>query len=103
MSHTVGAVGTQQCELCEREMDALTVHHLIPKQKTKRKNLDPGPTVNICSGCHRQIHTLFENSYLAQELNSLEKLRNEPKLQKFLIWVKKQDPNKRVKVNRKKT
>ena len=90
---------TLHCELCEREVNALTVHHLIPRQKTKRKNEAPGPTVNICSACHRQIHTLYSNSHLAQGLNSLEKLKNDPQLSKFLSWVKKQDPNKRVKVN----
>ena len=79
-------------------MDALTVHHLIPRQKTKRKKIDPGPTINICSGCHKQIHTLFNNSRLAVELNSIEKLKHEPQMQKFLSWVRKQDPHKRIKV-----
>ncbi|WP_224093870.1 HNH endonuclease [Nostoc sp. MS1] len=67
----------QQCELCQREMDDLTVHHLVPRQNTKRKKQDPGETINICSACHRQIHTLFDNKVLAQELNTLEKLSNE--------------------------
>jgi hypothetical protein len=39
---------------------------------------------------------------LAQELNTLEKLREEPQMQKFLSWVKKQKPDKRVQVHRKK-
>lgn len=90
-----------QCELCEREVEKLTVHHLVPKQKTKRKNEDPGPTVNICSACHRQIHSLFDNTRLAKELYSIEQLRNEPQMQKFLAWVQKQDPSKRVRVHRK--
>ncbi len=64
------------CELCEREVEQLTVHHLIPKQKTKRKKIDPGPTINICSSCHKQIHSLFDNTRLAIELNSLERLNN---------------------------
>ena len=89
------------CELCEREMDKLTVHHLIPRQKTKRKKVEPGPTINICSSCHKQIHTLFDNTRLAVELNSIERLKNEPQMHKFISWVKKQDPNKRVKVERK--
>ncbi len=89
------------CELCEREMDALTVHHLIPRQKTKRKKIEPGPTINICSACHKQIHTLFDNTRLATELNSIERLKNEPQMQKFLSWVRKQNPNIRIKVNRK--
>ena len=89
-----------QCELCEREVERLTVHHLIPRQKTKRKNAEPGSTAKICSACHRQIHNLFDNTRLAQELNCLERLKDEPQMAKFLCWVKKQDPNKRVRVHR---
>ncbi|NEP62219.1 MAG: hypothetical protein F6K31_35660, partial [Symploca sp. SIO2G7] len=58
------------------------------------------PTINICSPCHRQIHVLFDNKHLARELNTLEKLRSEPQMQKFLSWVKKQNPSKRVKIHR---
>jgi len=90
------------CELCQTEVERLTVHHLIPRQKVKQKKATPGPTVNICSPCHRQIHNLFDNKRLAQELNSLEKLQNEPQMAKFLSWVKKQKPHKRVQVHRKK-
>lgn len=91
-----------QCELCEREMDRLTAHHLVPRQSTKRKKEDPGPTIDICSACHRQIHVLFDNKVLAKELNTVDKLKNEPQMQKFLAWVKKQDPGKRVTVHRQK-
>lgn len=86
------------CELCEREVERLTVHHLIPRQKKGHH----GPKINICSACHRQIHTLFDNTRLALELNSPEQLKNEPQMQKFLSWVRKQDPNKRIKVHRQK-
>lgn len=89
------------CELCDRTLAKLTVHHLIPRQKTKRQKQDPGPTCLICSACHRQIHTLFDNHHLAKELNSLEALKNDPQMAKFLAWVAKQDPEKRVKVDRK--
>lgn len=88
------------CELCEREVTRLTAHHLIPRQKVKQKKANPGPTVDICSACHRQIHNLFDNKRLAKELNSLEKLKAEPEMQKFLSWVKKQKPDKRVQVHR---
>ncbi|MEB3280615.1 MAG: HNH endonuclease [Lyngbya sp.] len=87
-----------RCELCERDLPQLTVHHLVPRQKTKRKKLDPGPTVEICSACHRQIHRLFDNTRLANELNSLDALRSEPQMAKFLAWVRKQDPHKRIRV-----
>ncbi|NEP79302.1 MAG: hypothetical protein F6K17_32340 [Okeania sp. SIO3C4] len=89
-----------QCELCEREMAKLTVHHLIPKQNTKRKKINPGPTIDICSACHRQIHAFFDNKRLAQELNTVEQLKNEPQMQNFLLWVSKQNSNKRIQVHR---
>ncbi|MEQ8959964.1 MAG: HNH endonuclease [Coleofasciculus sp. C2-GNP5-27] len=88
------------CQLCERDVEPLTVHHLIPRQKAKKKKVETIPTAMICSACHRQIHSLFDNTHLAQELNSLEKLKHEPQMQKFLIWVQKQDPSKRVRVHR---
>ncbi|GAB4240926.1 MAG: hypothetical protein Kow0049_29150 [Stanieria sp.] len=91
-----------ECQLCEREMERLTVHHLIPRQHTKRKKLASSPTIDICSACHKQIHVLFDNKKLAQELNTLSKLKDELQLQKFLAWVKKQTPHKKVTVRRKK-
>ena len=72
----------------------LTVHHLIPKQRDGRD----GPTAAICSACHRQIHILFDNATLERVLNSIERLRDEPRMRRFLAWVRKQDPHKRVKV-----
>ncbi|WP_236738870.1 HNH endonuclease [Chroogloeocystis siderophila] len=61
----------KQCELCDRAVEHLTVHHLIPRQKKGHHE----PKINICTACHKQIHTLFDNTRLAQELNSLEKLK----------------------------
>lgn len=85
-----------QCELCQRDVHNLTVHHLIPKQKNGHK----GPTTKICSACHHQIHALFDNTLLAQKLNSLEKLQEEPQMKKFLTWATKQKPDKRIRVHR---
>jgi hypothetical protein len=85
-----------RCELCEREVDHLTVHHLIPKQKEGQG----GPIAEVCSACHRQIHVLYDNVRLARELSSVERLRDEPRMARFLAWIRKQDANKRVKVRR---
>lgn len=81
-------------------MEYLTVHHLVPRQNTKRKKQDPVPTANICSAYHRQIHALFDNKLLAHSLNTLEKLSNEPQMQKLLVWVRKQERGKRIAVHR---
>lgn len=91
-----------KCQLCDREMDSLTVHHLIPRQAVKRKKAEAGPTADICHACHRQIHKLFDNNYLALHLNTIDKLKSEPNMQRFLAWVSKQDPHKRIKVARSK-
>jgi ATP-dependent protease Clp ATPase subunit len=90
----------ENCELCGRMVDALTEHHLYPKSQGRRagRKIVELPTVRVCRACHRQIHALFSNKQLARELDSVEKLRAHPEMEKFLEWVRKQDPNKRIKV-----
>ncbi|MEL6438442.1 MAG: hypothetical protein AAFQ80_04165 [Cyanobacteria bacterium J06621_8] len=88
------------CQLCDRHVSQLTRHHLIPRQTVKRKQAVSGPTIEICSPCHRQIHALYSNLELARQLNTLEKLKSEPKMIKFLGWIKKQDPQKQVRIRR---
>jgi hypothetical protein len=56
--------------------------------------------IDICPPCHKQIHALFDNKRLATELNSLEQLRQRPELEKFLHWIRKQDPAKQVRTYR---
>jgi hypothetical protein len=46
---------------------------------------------------------LFDNKVLAQDLNSIDRLKQNPSMQRFLRWVQKQDPNRKVKVERKRT
>ena len=89
------------CQLCHRDVKQLTEHHLVPRQTVKRKQAESGPTIDICSPCHRQIHSLYSNIELAKYLNTAEKLQSEPKMKKFLGWIKKQDPDKKVRVRRK--
>ena len=89
-----------QCELCQRDCPKLTEHHLVPRQQTKRKKQDPGPTTDICAPCHKQIHTLFTNKELARKLNTVDRLRSHPNMTKFLTWIRKQDPYKKVRTYR---
>lgn len=74
------------CELCRREVERRTVHHLVPKAKGGRS----GPTAQLCSTCHRQLHALFSEATLAQELYSLPLLRAHPRVRDYLKWVRKQ-------------
>ena len=84
------------CELCDRDVSQLTAHHLVPRQTVKRKQAESGPIIDICSACHRQIHALYTNLELARDLNTADKLKSEPRMRKFLNWVRKQDPQKKV-------
>lgn len=85
-----------RCELCHREMDQLTVHHLVPKQHDGHD----GPKAELCRGCHSQIHRLFPNHVLARELDSLDKLRSDPRVIKYVRWARKQSPNKKIRVRK---
>ncbi len=90
------------CALCERATAQLTIHHLTPRQQAKRqgRKVAPIPTTALCPACHRQLHATFSNAQLARELNSVEKLKSDPAMQRFLAWVRKQDPIKRIPVRR---
>jgi len=86
------------CALCERDVPYLTEHHLIPRSKGKRGQ--ELPVVDLCSACHRQLHVLYTNDELARVLNTVERIRDEPRMQRFLKWIRKQPPERYVTVRR---
>ncbi|MBH0228741.1 HNH endonuclease [Halobacillus yeomjeoni] len=91
----------ETCELCSRSPVVTTEHHLVPRQFGGVN----GPTIMLCDACHRQIHALFTNEELAAFYHSVERLRDHPDMKKYLKWVQKQDPEKKItirKSNRKK-
>jgi len=75
-----------KCDLCDREGVKLTEHHLVPREMGGRKS----QTALLCTTCHKQIHALYTNKELAFILNTLEKLKDDEKIAKYLSWVKKQ-------------
>ncbi len=74
------------CELCLRESQRFTVHHLVPRSRGGKF----GPKVKLCPTCHRQLHALFSESTLAKEMDSLERIRANPDMASYLDWVRKQ-------------
>ena len=84
------------CELCRREMDRYTVHHLVPRAKGGRF----GPTAKLCSTCHRQLHALFSEATLAQELHSIPLLRANSQVNSYLKWVRRQKGGANFRVRR---
>ena len=82
-----------KCELCQCEIDNLTVHHLIPKSRIRNKykeiKEDPSNLLQICRSCHDQIHSLWDESTLRDLYNTKEKLLASPEMQKFIVWRQK--------------
>ncbi len=72
------------CALCERTVSVVTKHHLIPKSKGGRE------MVELCVACHKTLHSFFSNDTLLKELHSLETLRANPDIARYLAWVHKQ-------------
>lgn len=79
----------QLCPLCKRNIltKNLSKHHVVPKSR------DGNETKEICQSCHQQVHALFGLKEMAKRLGSLEDLRRDPEMQKYLHWIKKKDPD----------
>jgi len=74
------------CALCARASLRFTSHHLIPRSRGGKF----GPQVKLCPTCHRQLHAMFSESTLANELNSVEALRANPQFSDYLRWARRQ-------------
>lgn len=71
------------CELCNRTVSSITKHHLIPLEKGGKKF----ETLSLCRTCHEQIHALFTNRELAVYYHTLESLKRDQKIIKFLRFI----------------
>ena len=73
-------------DLCLRESERFTIHHLVPRARGGRF----GPKARLCPTCHRQLHALFSETTLAKELHSIELIRANPHMSDFLRWARRQ-------------
>ncbi len=94
MSNTNDDARGGTCSLCNRTVQRLTRHHLVPrtrhKNKRNKKTFDRQEihgTVDLCSPCHRHIHTVLDNKELEREYNTLEALRTHPDVGRFVEWI----------------
>ena len=84
-----------KCELCGRDSQVLTFHHLIPrclhsnkwfKKRYTREQLSQG--IMICKDdCHKMIHKFISEKELGRSFNTLEKLKRHQKVKKYIRWI----------------
>ena len=85
-----------QCRLCDRNQVELTLHHLTPREEGGNHL----PTVELCIPCHKQIHALYTNKELAIRLMTLERLKEDEEIKKYLKWIRKQYPKTLIKTRK---
>ena len=98
--------GDHHCELCDRDVNEVTKHHLIPRtrhaNKRNKKQFDRKEVRErlawLCRPCHKQIHALFTEKQLEREFNTLAALKAHPEISKFVEWLKDKPAGLRVTV-----
>jgi len=80
--------------LCNRDVDHYSSHHLVPKSRSKKSR----KLIILCKPCHGMIHRIFTNRELEADYYDLPRIKKHPEVKKFLGWVRKQDPNKKIKI-----
>jgi hypothetical protein len=89
------------CALCDREIPKgfESKHHLVPKCRGGAGDV----FVFTHSICHKQIHALFNEKALAKRFNTIEKLKKQPDIQRFLTWIasKPIEFNQKMRVSKK--
>lgn len=76
------------CSLCDRELsNQKSRHHLTP-QMYGGKDI-----INLHKMCHDKIHTVFTEKELKNEFNTMDKIRQNEEIIKFIKWVSKKQPD----------
>jgi hypothetical protein len=81
---------TTTCALCRRvvpderidDPQVVQEHHLRPERRRE------SPTVLLCRPCHDQIHAVFTNEELREEYDTIEALREAPRLADYIDWIR---------------
>ena len=77
------------CPLCLRELaEPITRHHLIPPSKGGKDT----PTVAMHKICQTKIHAVFTETELKNYYNTVERIKENEEMAKFIKWVSKKEP-----------
>ncbi|MFI4860472.1 MAG: hypothetical protein ACIAXF_07310 [Phycisphaerales bacterium JB063] len=97
-----------RCALCQRAGVALTRHHLIPRKRHRqpscKKRFNHTERTQriamLCRPCHSTIHATLTEKQLEQHFNTLDDLAGHPDIARFVAWVRKQKPGRRIAIRR---
>lgn len=89
-----------RCELCGRDINALTKHHLIPRMrhrsKRSRKRFSReemrARILWVCRPCHKQIHAVLSEKELGDRYNTKQALLAHPDIRQFVDWIQDKPP-----------
>ncbi len=89
-------VEEEKCSLCGSP-HGVTFHHLIPRtchsNKWFKKNYSRDEMTNsgidVCRKCHSFIHKKLSEKVLGRELNTLDKIKNNEEISKYVEWARK--------------
>lgn len=85
------------CALCGRPLgEKVEWHHVVPKSEGGRETAPVHPI------CHRAIHAAVPNKDLARLYPTLEQLRGQDDIARFLRWVANKPPDFHAPTRRKK-
>lgn len=84
------------CELCERAVDALIRHQLIPKTRHRSQRMRRDHKLEhlradalwLCQPCHEQVHAIFSEKELGDVYNTRERLLAQPDIGQFIAWLR---------------
>ncbi|MBD3670420.1 MAG: hypothetical protein HUJ29_06570 [Gammaproteobacteria bacterium] len=90
----------EHCELCGRQMEALTRHHLIPRMRHRnrrtQRQFDRDERTSrilwVCRPCHNHIHAVFSEKELAAQYNTRERLSAHHEIARFINWIANKPP-----------
>ena len=74
---------TEVCVFCQRQVPTRG-HHVVPRCKGGRE------TVPACPSCEDFIHKTWSHNELRDDFNTVEKVVADPRFQKFLRWLGRQ-------------
>jgi 5-methylcytosine-specific restriction enzyme A len=81
---------TAVCSLCGRSVprQIITDHHLIPREEGGMAE----HRIPMCRPCHGHLHAIYDNKTLAAAFSTIDSLRRDPQVKKFVKFIRKQDP-----------